>query len=107
MTQGWACSACAASFYRDGDGFCQRCQGYVWVLYIGAFLMALAVAPLLINVSKSKGFMSMNIFVGTIQAWPSPCPGSQSSPGITTPCLPLVFLASGLLTRLPPAVCRS
>lgn len=47
------------------------------MLYILAFLMALAMAPLLLRVAKSQGFMSINIFVGTMQAGLPP-PISQS-----------------------------
>jgi hypothetical protein len=67
MLQGYACSECAPSFYRDDDRTCQECDNYIWVLYILAFLAALTLAPLLLRVSKSQGFMSINIFVATMQ----------------------------------------
>jgi hypothetical protein len=73
--QGRACSECAQKYYRDANRLCQRCDNYIWILYIFAFLAAIAMAPLLLKVSKSQGFMSINIFVGTMQASP-PSPSS-------------------------------
>ena len=65
--QGWACSECAPAFYRDDDRLCQECNSYVWILYIIGFLLAMTMAPLLMRISKSQGFMSVNIFVASMQ----------------------------------------
>ena len=60
---------CGESFYRSDGKVCSRCDNYVWVLYALAFLLAMVMAPLLFRVAKSQGFMSVNIFVATLQVW--------------------------------------
>ena len=65
--QGKACGMCAVSYYRDDDTMCKKCNDYVWIIYTLGFIAALFFAPMIMNVSKSKGFMSINIFVGTMQ----------------------------------------
>ena len=65
--QGFACNECAASFYRAEDTTCSRCNNYVWILYIIAFFGSLVLVPTLLKVSKSQGFMSVNILIGTLQ----------------------------------------
>ena len=67
--QGWACTECAPSFYRSEDTMCMKCNSYVWILYIIALLGSLVLVPALLTVSKSQGFMSVNILVGTLQVF--------------------------------------
>lgn len=67
--QGYACRTCAASYYRDDDRMCRKCATYIWVLYVLAFLVSMCLAPLLLRIPRSAGFMSMNIFIGTMQVW--------------------------------------
>jgi hypothetical protein len=69
-TQGRACRECAKEYYRDANRMCQPCDDHVWVLYLIGFLAAAAMLPLLLRLSKSQSFMSINIFVGTMQARP-------------------------------------
>ena len=65
--QGRSCSECAEGHYRDEDTVCKKCNNYVWIIYTIGFFAALILAPMVMNVSKSQGFMSINIFVGTMQ----------------------------------------
>lgn len=65
--QGFACSSCVASYFRDAENLCQPCNNYVWVLYLVGIVVAIALAPLLMKIARSQGFMSVNIFVGTMQ----------------------------------------
>lgn len=46
---------------------CQKCNSYVWIMYTAGFLGTLLLVPMLMKVSRSAGFMSVNIFVGTMQ----------------------------------------
>ena len=71
LCQGWSCSECAASFYRSEDATCSRCNNYVWILYIIAFFGSLVLVPTLLKVSKSQGFMSVNILISTLQVMAS------------------------------------
>ena len=65
--QGWSCSECAPEHYRDDDTTCKKCNDYVWIIYTIGILAALLLVPMIMRVSKSHGFMSINIFVGTMQ----------------------------------------
>ena len=65
--QGFSCSECAPEHYRDDDTLCKKCNDYVWIVYTLGIVAALVLAPLVMNVSKSHGFMSINIFIGTMQ----------------------------------------
>ena len=94
--QGWACNECAPSFYRDDDKLCQKCNSYVWVLYIVGFLAALVAAPMLTKVAKSRGFMSVNIFVGTMQV-----SIEQQPQGGDPHHLPTTHASSLMFTALP------
>lgn len=38
------------------------------MIYSVGFVLALILAPMLLRVAKSQGFMSINIFIGTMQA---------------------------------------
>ena len=54
---------------------CKKCNNYVWIVYTFVIVAALFLAPMVMNISKSHGFMSMNIFVGTMQVSSRPlCP---------------------------------
>ena len=90
--QGWSCSECAPEHYRDDDTTCKKCNDYVWIIYTIGLLAALVLVPLIMRVSKSHGFMSINIFVGTMQVW-----------GLLVICLPPTIIC--IWHSLPAVTC--
>jgi len=65
--KGVACNSCDEDHYRDSNGLCIQCKDYIWAVYVVGFAIFLALVPILLQLSRSKGFMSVNIFIGIMQ----------------------------------------